>query len=113
MDERVRRAGLLYERVVFTGDDGPLAEADWELDAAEADLAVARGRLIHARFLLRRDQDPAAAEEDPGAVPVQPTAVRVQEHRPTRAFADGQVDRPGGPRRQRDSHDLAALTGDR
>ena len=66
MDERVRRAGLLYERAVFTGDAGPLAEADRELDAAEADLAIARGRLMHARFLLRRDQDPAAAEEDPG-----------------------------------------------
>jgi hypothetical protein len=47
MDERVSRAGLLYERAVFTGEAGPLAEADRELDAAEADLAVARGRLTH------------------------------------------------------------------
>jgi hypothetical protein len=70
MDERVRRAGLLCERAVFTGDAGPLAEADRELDAAEADLAVARGRLMHTRFLLRRDQDPAAAEEDPGELPL-------------------------------------------
>jgi CYTH domain-containing protein len=44
VDERVRQAGLLYERAVFTGDAAPLAEADRELDAAEADLAVARGR---------------------------------------------------------------------
>jgi Tetratricopeptide repeat len=66
VDERVRKAGLLYERAVFTGDDGPLGEADRELDAAEADLAVARGRLMHTRFLLRRDQDPDAAEGDPG-----------------------------------------------
>ena len=43
MDERVSRAGLLYERAVFTGEAGPLAEADRELDAAEADLAVGAG----------------------------------------------------------------------
>jgi hypothetical protein len=49
MDERVSRAGLLYERAVFTGEAGPLAEAGRELDAVEADLAVARGRLMHAR----------------------------------------------------------------
>jgi len=70
MDERVRQAGLLYERAVFSGDARPLAEADRELDAAEADLAVARGRVMHTRFLLRRDQDPAAAQEDPGELPL-------------------------------------------
>jgi len=79
MDERVRRAGLLYERAVFTGDAGPLAEADRELDAAEADLAVARGRLMHARFLLRRGQDPAAAEEDPGELPLFECAARLYQ----------------------------------
>src|SRR5262252_6781678 len=65
VDGRVRQAELLYERVVFTGDAGSLAEADRELDAAEADLAVARGRLMHTRFLLRRDLDSVAAEEGP------------------------------------------------
>ena len=79
MDERVRRAGLLYERAVFTGDADPLAEADRELDAAEADLAVARGRLMHTRFLLRRDQDPAAAEEDPGELPLFERAARLYQ----------------------------------
>jgi hypothetical protein len=48
VDDRVRQAGLLYERAVFSGDAGPLSEADRELDAAEADLAVARGRLAIA-----------------------------------------------------------------
>jgi tetratricopeptide (TPR) repeat protein len=62
------QAGLLYERAVFSGDIRSLAEADRELDAAEADLAVARGRLMHTRFLLRRDS--AAAEEDPGELPL-------------------------------------------
>jgi tetratricopeptide (TPR) repeat protein len=65
VDERVRQAGLLYEQAVFSGDVGPLAEADRQLDAAEADLAVARGRVLHTRFLLSRDDDPAAVKEDP------------------------------------------------
>jgi hypothetical protein len=34
-----------------------------------------------------------------------------QEQRSVGVFADGQVDRPGGPRRQRDRHHLAALAG--
>jgi hypothetical protein len=77
VDERVRQAGLLYEQAVFTGDAGPLAAADLELDAAEADLAVARGRLIHTRFLLRRDQDPASAQEDPGELALFERAARL------------------------------------
>jgi tetratricopeptide (TPR) repeat protein len=77
VDERVRRAAVLYERAVFTGDADRLAEADRELDAAEADLAVARGQLMHGRFLLRRDQDPAAAEEDPGELPLFERAIRL------------------------------------
>jgi tetratricopeptide (TPR) repeat protein len=66
VDDRLTQARLLYERAVFSGDAGALAEADRELDGAEADLAVARGRLVHTRFLLRRDEDPATAEEDAG-----------------------------------------------
>jgi tetratricopeptide (TPR) repeat protein len=77
VDERVRQAGLLYERAVFSGDARPLAEADRELDAAEADLAVARGRVMHTRFLLRRDEDPVAAEEDPGELPLFERAARL------------------------------------
>jgi tetratricopeptide (TPR) repeat protein len=70
VDERVKRAGLLHERAVFTGDAEPLADAERELDAAEADLAVARGKLMHTRFLLQRDQDPAGADEDPAELPL-------------------------------------------
>ena len=70
VDGRVKQAGLCVERAVFTGDAEPLAEADRGLDAAEADLAVVRGRLMHTRFLLRREEDPAAAEEDPGELPL-------------------------------------------
>lgn len=75
MDERVRRAGVRYERAVFTGDGSQLAEADQELDAAEADLAMARGRLIHARFLLRSDQDAAAADDGADELPLFERAV--------------------------------------
>jgi hypothetical protein len=77
VDERVRQAGLLYEQAVFSGDAGPLSEADRELDAAEADLAVARGRLMHTRFLLRRDENPVTAEEDRGELPLFERAARL------------------------------------
>jgi tetratricopeptide (TPR) repeat protein len=70
VDERLERARLCYERAVFVGDAGPLAEADRELDAVEADLALARGRVMHARFLQQRDEDPDRAIEDPGELPL-------------------------------------------
>ena len=89
MDERVRQAGLLYERAVFTGDAGLLADAERELDAAEADLAVARGKLMHTRFLLRRDQDPSEADEDPGELPLFERAAQLYR---TLADIDGEAD---------------------
>src|SRR6266487_5393626 len=46
------------------------------------------------------------ADDPPGAVPVQPPPVCGQEHRPFGVLADGQVDRPGGARCQRDGDDL-------
>lgn len=57
-DERLEQARLLYERAVFGGDAGGLATAERELDGVEADLALARGRLVHARFLEQRREDP-------------------------------------------------------
>jgi transposase InsO family protein len=50
-DERIEQAGHLYELAVFGGDGDALARADRGLDAVEADVALARGRVIHARFL--------------------------------------------------------------
>jgi hypothetical protein len=67
-DERIERSRLRYEQAIFTGDAGALTEADRELDAVEADLALARGRLIHGRFLAQRDSDPDHAESDPRAL---------------------------------------------
>jgi len=60
--------------------------------------------------------DPVAprdpADDAPGAVPVQPAALPAEEDRPFAALADGEVDRPGGPGRERDRDDLPALAGD-
>jgi tetratricopeptide (TPR) repeat protein len=66
MDERLENATRCYERAVFEGDAGALAEADRDLDAVEADLALTRGRIIHTRYLHRRDAAPGQAGEDPG-----------------------------------------------
>ncbi|MEH0933835.1 tetratricopeptide repeat protein [Micromonospora psammae] len=57
-DVRVVLAGEAYERAVFGGDPGGLAEAERDLDAVEADLVLARGRLLHARYLDDRVEDP-------------------------------------------------------
>ncbi|MEO3813682.1 hypothetical protein ABGB17_32200 [Sphaerisporangium sp. B11E5] len=58
MSERVERARILYERAVFDGDPGALTEADRVLDAVEADLALARGRVAHGRFMAGGPEDP-------------------------------------------------------
>ncbi|GHE38951.1 hypothetical protein GCM10018785_05630 [Streptomyces longispororuber] len=55
--ERIAQAQLLYERAVFGGDTAALATAHLGLDEVEAGLALARGRLIHARFLAERVED--------------------------------------------------------
>ncbi|MFI6791601.1 hypothetical protein ACIBG4_30160 [Nonomuraea sp. NPDC050383] len=57
-ESRIERARELYEDAVFRDDAGALAEADRELDAVEADLALARGRIAHARYLRDREEDP-------------------------------------------------------
>ena len=60
--------------------------------------------------------DPGAAggpADDPGGtVPVQAAPISGQEQRPVATLTGGQVDRPGGPRREWDGNDLAALAGD-
>jgi len=64
-DGRIERSRLAYERAIHDADASALAEAGRELDAVEADLALARGRVIHGRFLLQRASDPRQAREDP------------------------------------------------
>jgi nucleotide-binding universal stress UspA family protein len=58
-EHHLARARELYERSVFGDDHEALPAADRELDAVEADLALARGRVVHARFLRDRVEDPA------------------------------------------------------
>ena len=43
-EDRLERAGKSYHRAVYNGDAGALAEAERDLDAVEADTALARGR---------------------------------------------------------------------
>ncbi|MEU4605998.1 tetratricopeptide repeat protein [Kribbella sp. NPDC023972] len=62
MDERVRRAAELYERAIFNAEADALTTADRELDAAEADLLLTRGKVLHGRFLENRVEDPRELE---------------------------------------------------
>lgn len=57
VDGRLERAGSSYERAVFGGDSNRLATAERDLDALEADLALARAKILHARFLDERKPD--------------------------------------------------------
>lgn len=58
-DPRLQAADRSYQQAVFAGDPSGLAPAERDLDAVEADLALARGRLLHARYLQERDaEDP-------------------------------------------------------
>jgi hypothetical protein len=50
-----------------------------------------------------------AAHDPPSGVPVKTPPVAIEKDRTLRALADGQIDRPGGVRRQRYGDDLAAL----
>ncbi|NUO99168.1 MAG: tetratricopeptide repeat protein [Nonomuraea sp.] len=54
----IERTRELYERAIYAGDDDALTEADRDLDAAEAALALARGRTLHGRFLTDGRADP-------------------------------------------------------
>ncbi|MEJ3748423.1 tetratricopeptide repeat protein [Actinomycetes bacterium KLBMP 9797] len=54
----IERAAQLYERAVFGGDTSAVETAERELAAVEADLALARGRIRHARFLQGSGEDP-------------------------------------------------------
>jgi tetratricopeptide (TPR) repeat protein len=77
MDERISRAGLEYERAVLSGEAGPLGEAGRGLDAVEADLCLARGKMAHGRFLLRRGDSPESGREDPGELTLFERAARL------------------------------------
>jgi hypothetical protein len=58
MDDRLAEAQERYEAAVFAGATDGLDAADRALDGVEADTALARGRIRHARFLETRREDP-------------------------------------------------------
>jgi tetratricopeptide (TPR) repeat protein len=63
VDDPLARADLLNEQALFTGNADARIEAVRELDRAEALLALGRGRVLHARFLVdRAAEDPAELE---------------------------------------------------
>ena len=61
---------MLYEQAVYGGDAGALDEADRDLDAVEADTAMARGRILHGRFLNARANAGSSPVEDPAELPL-------------------------------------------
>lgn len=57
-EDRIENARRLYERYIFGGDAAGLPIAERDLDGVEADLTLARGRILHARFFETREKDP-------------------------------------------------------
>ncbi|MEV0716466.1 tetratricopeptide repeat protein [Asanoa sp. NPDC050611] len=64
MDDRLIEAGERYEAAVFAGADDGLDAADRALDAVEADTALARGRIRHARYLSARADGEQPGEDE-------------------------------------------------
>ena len=69
-EDRIERARALYEQAVFSGDVSVLTDAERGLDAVEADAALARGRILHARFLNERARAGSSPVEDPAELPL-------------------------------------------
>jgi tetratricopeptide (TPR) repeat protein len=61
-DDRLAEARRQYERAVFGGAEDAVELGERALDSVEADLALSRGRILHARFLEQRQDDPAELE---------------------------------------------------
>ncbi|MFF3513157.1 tetratricopeptide repeat protein [Streptomyces sp. NPDC002573] len=53
----IERAGDLFEAAMFGGDISALDRSDDVLDAVEAPLYMARGKVLHVRFLNDREQN--------------------------------------------------------
>ncbi|OIJ66082.1 hypothetical protein [Streptomyces mangrovisoli] len=53
----VERTGELFEAAMFGGDTSALERSDDVLDAVEAPLSMARGKVLHVRFLNDREEN--------------------------------------------------------
>jgi tetratricopeptide (TPR) repeat protein len=69
-DDRIERARKVYERAVFGGDTSALVDAEQGLDAVEADAALARGLILHARFQSAPANAGSLPAEDPAELPL-------------------------------------------
>ncbi|MGC4878180.1 tetratricopeptide repeat protein [Micromonospora sp. DT43] len=78
-EDRIERARVLYEHAVFSGDAGVLANAERDLDAVEADTALARGRILHARFLNERAISGSSPVEDPAELQLFERAIELYQ----------------------------------
>lgn len=67
-DDRIKRAREVYQRAVYGGDCSALLDAERGLDAVEADTALARGKILHARF--QSADDGSSPKEDPAELPL-------------------------------------------
>ncbi|MGH3731530.1 MAG: tetratricopeptide repeat protein [Micromonosporaceae bacterium] len=70
VEDPIERARKLYEQAVYRGDASVLEEAERGLDAVEAATALARGRILHARFLQERAGTESSPVEDPAELPL-------------------------------------------
>lgn len=66
-EDRLETARKVYERAVYTGDTGELDDAEAALNAVEADTALARGKILHARY---QSASGSAHAEDPAELPL-------------------------------------------
>lgn len=69
IDDRIERAREVYRHAVFSGDTSALDDAERGLDAVEADAALARGLILHARFQGASAAGSSPAE-DPAELPL-------------------------------------------
>ncbi|MET8044088.1 tetratricopeptide repeat protein [Micromonospora sp. NPDC005215] len=69
-DDRIERAREVYQRAVFGGDASALADAERGLDAVDADTALARGLILHARFQSGSNDPGSSPSEDPAQLPL-------------------------------------------
>ncbi len=69
-EDRLERARYAYERAVYSGDTSTLVEVERALDAVEADMSLARGRVLHARFQSPPDDAGSLAAEDCAELPL-------------------------------------------
>lgn len=69
-EDRLERAREAYERAVYGGDASALTDSERALDAVEADTALARGKLLHARFQSAPADGGPPTVEDPAELPL-------------------------------------------